>query len=297
MKNILYLLTATAAWGLNFFLAKIMMESSPALIAGFWRYVVAVFILLLLLWGNLPNWKQVMAQSKRLLLVGIIGIFGFNYLFFTGLEQTSAMNAALIMSMNPALTLVLNRLILKVPITRLHVLGVSIALVGAICLMTRGDFMAIGQVTIGKGDGLMWLANLTFAFYHIWVKQYSGGMQNIHFTFFTTLICCVCFLIAVQPYALFAWLAYPPVYWYSAIGMGGTGTALAYFAWNRGVAGLGVERAAIFMNTVPLFTSFFALLFGANLAFYHLWSGLIIISGLVLMQLQHWKAKKLVLKG
>ncbi len=80
------------------------------------------------------------------------------------------------------------------------------------------------------------------------------------------------------------------MFWLAALGMGGPGTALAYFSWNRGVAGLGIGKAAIFMNTVPLFTSIFAILFGATLAYYHLWSGLLILLGLIVIQLQQWKA-------
>lgn len=290
MKHVLFLLMATATWGLNFFLAKIMMESSTAIQAGFWRYCMAVLLLLPLLWRRLPKWKGILHQSKLLLLVGIVGIFGFNYFFFLGLATTSAINAALIMSLNPALTLLLARMLWQQKITRAQAIGVLLAFLGVVVLLTQGKPWAITNLQMGRGDGYMWAANFAFAIYHLGVKQYRGSMDNLHFTFFTTLICCLCFFVIIQPYPVGELGTYPARFWYAAIGMGGPGTALAYFSWNHGAAGLGVGRAPIYMNTVPLFTSLFALLFGATLYWHHLWSGLLIIAGLLVIQRQGWRA-------
>jgi len=292
MKNIAFLLIATATWGLNFFLAKIMMESSSALVAGFWRYFIAVLVLLPILWKQLPSWKLVLRQSRLLLFVGIVGIFAFNYFFFIGLSATSAINAALIMSLNPALTLLLARIIWKQTITSAQGLGMVLAFLGVAVLISKGEPWNLSGLAMEPGDTYMWIANLAFAIYHLGVRQYTGTMKNLHFTFFTTLICCFCFLLIIQPYPLMEPTTYPAVFWYAAIGMGGPGTALAYFSWNRGSAGLGIGRAAVFMNTVPFFTSLFALLFGASLYLYHFWSGLLIIAGLLVIQWQQWQAAR-----
>ncbi|MBX2871339.1 MAG: DMT family transporter [Saprospiraceae bacterium] len=292
MKNILYLLIATATWGLNFFLAKLMMESSSALEAGFWRYFIAVFILIPILWKQLPSWKIVWQNSKLLLGVGLVGVFGFNYFFFIGLSGTSAINAALIMSLNPALTLVLTWIIYGQRITPDQGLGILLAFFGVLFLISKGKPWQLSDVAMEPGDTYMWIANFAFATYHLGVRQYKGNMENLHFTFFTTLISCFCFFLVIQPYSWLSPTSYPADFWYAAIGMGGPGTALAYFAWNRGAAGLGLGRAAVFMNTVPFFTSLFALLFGATLYLYHLWSGLLIIAGLLVIQWQQWRSTR-----
>ncbi len=292
MKNILYLLLATATWGLNFFLAKLMMESSSALQAGFWRYFIAVLILIPILWKQLPSWSLVWQNSKLLLVVGLVGIFGFNYFFFIGLSGTSAINAALIMSLNPALTLVLAWIMYGHKISAAQGIGILLAFLGVLVLISKGKPWQLEGLVMEPGDTYMWIANFAFAVYHLGVRKYKGNLENIHFTFFTTLICCFCFLLVIQPYPLQELTTYPAEFWYAAIGMGGPGTALAYFAWNHGAAGLGLGRAAVFMNTVPFFTSIFALLFGATLYLFHLWSGLLIISGLLVIQLQQWRATR-----
>ncbi len=292
MKNILYLLIATATWGLNFFLAKMMMESSSALEAGFWRYFIAVLILAPILWKQLPSWKVVWQNSKLLLGVGLVGIFGFNYFFFIGLSGTSAINAALIMSLNPALTLVLAWMIYGQRISAAQGVGIFLAFLGVLVLISKGTPWALKALALEPGDKYMWVANFAFAAYHLGVRQYKGTMENLHFTFITTFICCCCFLVVIQPYPLLEPTTYPAEFWYAAIGMGGPGTALAYFAWNHGAAGLGLGRAAVFMNTVPFFTSLFALLFGATLYLYHLWSGLLILAGLLVIQWQQWRTTR-----
>lgn len=78
MKAILYLFTATFFWGLNFHLAKIMLKSTVFLEAGFWRYFFGVLVLLFLTYKDFPNFRIFKTHQKGLLLVGIVGLFGFN---------------------------------------------------------------------------------------------------------------------------------------------------------------------------------------------------------------------------
>lgn len=47
------------------------------------------------------------------MFLGVLGIFGFNSLFFVGLNYTSPVNGALIMGLNPLLTTIFARIILK----------------------------------------------------------------------------------------------------------------------------------------------------------------------------------------
>ena len=284
MKSAIFLTLSAVFWGLNFHLAQFMMESSSASEAAFWRYAVAVLGLLIFAWSAMPSWPRVRSQAKGILLVGVLGLFGFNYCFFKGLEYTSAVNASFIMSLNPALTVLLSSVMLREKIHRYHLIGITVAFLGVVCLISKGSIQNLISFRFSVGDGIIFLANVLFALHNVWIKRYAYQLGMINFTFLTTLACFLCFAAVMPVVGMGDVPSYPPLYWLSAIGIGWLGTSLAYYFWNRGVHDLGAARGSVFLNTVPLFTTLFAIVFGQSLYTYHLWSGVIIISGLVIMQ-------------
>ena len=85
----IFLLIGSAIfWGLNFHLAKIMLQYVNFIEAGFWRYLLGVgFLLLLLLRSHSwPPISQIRIGMKGILLVGVVGLFGFNLFFLFGNE-------------------------------------------------------------------------------------------------------------------------------------------------------------------------------------------------------------------
>ena len=108
-----YLMATMAAifWGANFNLAKPVVAEMGPYVAGASRYLLAAAIMILI--------TQVMRESTPLkhlrtyLILGVVGVFGFNLFFFLGMETTSAVNGALIMALNPLLTAILGYLILR----------------------------------------------------------------------------------------------------------------------------------------------------------------------------------------
>jgi drug/metabolite transporter (DMT)-like permease len=284
MRAILYLLMATTCWGLNFHLAKVMLATSSAMEAGLWRYIFGVTVLLLVSYRHLPTWRDIRDNAKPLLLIGGIGLFVFNFLFFTGMQYTTAVNASLIVGLNPATTLVLASLILGIRISRRQTLGILLAFVGVIYLVLKGNLSDISQMNISTGDIWIFAANVAFALHHVWVKKYAGKLHNQTFTFLTNAVCLAGFVLVMPFQGIGSIGDYPGLYWLAALGMGGLGTALAYMVWNLGIAKVGAPQAGIFMNFVPMSAALFALMFGESLHLYHLISGLLVVSGMIIMQ-------------
>ncbi|MDX2304770.1 MAG: DMT family transporter [Microscillaceae bacterium] len=284
MKAFLYLFTAAFLWGLNFHLAKVMLQDTGFLEAGFWRYFLGVLVLITLTFYDLPSYRVFRVHHKGLLLVGAIGLFGFNYLFFLGMQYTTAINATLIVSLNPALTLFFSYLILKTPMTRQHISGILLALVGVVYLLSKGNLYNLQKIQFSRGDMIILAANTVFALHHVWVKKYAVNISNRHFTFLTNLICLLCFVLVLPLSQLGNWTSYDLPFWLAAFGIGALGTAWAYLLWNVGVQKIGANKAGIFMNVVPLSGALLAVFFGESLYFYHLWSALLIISGLLWMR-------------
>ncbi len=279
-----YLAIAAIVWGLNFHLAKVMLSHTSIIEAGLWRYVFGVFVLFIISLKYLPAWSVIVKYSKALFYVGFIGLFGFNFFFFLGISKTSAINASLIASLNPAFTLICSYVILSTAITRNQILGIFMALLGVFLLILKGDLGAISSITVAEGDFWMLIACLVFALHHVWVKKYAKGLPNQSFTFLTNAVCLAGFFLILPFQPLGTISSYPLSFWGAAIGMGAVGTALAYYLWNLSVAKVGPLQAGIFINLVPLSTAMFAIFLGELVHWYHILSGTIILCGIFIMQ-------------
>ena len=285
---VFYLVGATVLWGLNFHLAKFMLSDVSFIEAGFWRYVLGVGFLIMaqIISGKgWPGTSQLLRGFKGYFLAGFIGLFGFSFFFFLGLKYTSALNASLQVSLNPLITLVLAHWILGTPIYRHQKVGMIVAIAGVLILVTKGRPYLLLEIDWSYGDGLIFIANVLFAIQHIWVKQYNKGSgSNISFTLITNGFCLIGFLLLLPFNPITPPGQLNASFWLSAFGIGVLGTGLAYIFWNAGIKSTGAANAGLYMNIVPFATAVFAVLIGAQIAFYHLASGALILIGMVYFQ-------------
>ena len=290
MKNSAILLVTVLFWALNFYLGKHAIQYVSPNAAGFWRYFFGVLALFALSAATFPSWQRIRENLFGVFLVGFVGLFGFIWLFFQGLQYTSEMNGALFISLNPATTLLLAMLLQGHKATWREILGIFIAFTGAVYLLTKGNIAAILEIAFNTGDLIFMLANVIFAIQNLWIKRYSKNLGNLHFTTLTNLCCLLGFAVLLLWEGQVFITSLPIDFWGAVAGMGIFGTALAYYCWNYGINAMGAARGAVFINAMPLFSAFFAILFGAELYGFHLVSCVLIIGGLLLVQ---WQKKEM----
>lgn len=288
MKATISLILATIFWGLNFHFAKFMLSESTFIESGAWRYIFGVVILILILVPSFKNDSFNKIPLKGVLLVGAIGLFGFNIFFFSGMQYTSALNAALIASLNPATTLLLSALILKTKIRSYHIIGATISLIGVLILLTQGSIDNLLNIKFNIGDLLIFGANLVFGLHHVWVKMYAGKISNLQFTAYTNVICLLGFILISFFLPAKIHIDHTTNYWLLSIGIGVFGTAIAYLLWNKGVSEIGADKAGMYMNMVPLTAAIFSLFLGLKIQTFHIISGIIIIAGISLTQISSY---------
>lgn len=244
---------ATFFWGSNFNAARALAEHHlPALTAAGARFAIAVAILLLMraLRGK-PESLLRPRDMLALVILGLIGVFSFNYAFFTALHTTSALNAALIMALSPLTTTLLSAWLLKTTIQRNQIAGIAIAFIG-VALVITGGHLAVLHVAIG--DLWMLYACLAWSVYTVLVKKYAATvppLQQARWTIAVGALALIVLalghesplpLLAQQPPSVFLIMAYMAV----------CGTVLAYLFWLQGIQALGPQRAAITFNLVPV---------------------------------------------
>ena len=273
-------------WGANFHLLKEMLATVNFIEAAFWRYLFAVFALTLFVIQKLPSWRSFLANIKGILLIGIFGLFGFNILLFWGLEYTSSVNASLIISLSPMTTLLLSYVFFKTKINTTQLSGMVLGILGVLYLLTKGHPGNFTIRSLSLGDVLVLIAMVLASSYHLGVKKYMENMSNLHFTFFTNLICLLCFLVILPTSTIPEPWEYGMSFWSVAAVFGIIGTSITYLLWNEGVGMIGPARAGVYMNLVPLSTALVAVLLGQSLNVYHYISGTLIFCGLLVFRIK-----------
>lgn len=251
--------------GATFNLAKYAVQYFSPASAAAWRFGIAALVLILLLGLQKQiNFKTVKSHWKMYILLGVIGIFGFNAFFFWGMQSTSPLNGALIMGTNPLVTTILAYLILKNPINKKQILGIGFALIGVTLVLTQGSLEIIQTLSISKGDLLILVGNLCWAIYGVLGKKYLNGSSSFETTTYTMIVGAICLLILTafssspQPLSNVTWSA-----WGAIIFMAIFTSVLGYLWWNKGMAIIGATNTSLFFNLVPVVTMFLSFLTGA----------------------------------
>ncbi|MCI4411275.1 MAG: DMT family transporter [Thiotrichales bacterium] len=280
----LLVLIATFFWGINFVLAGyVLADFSPNWSAATRFGGAALLLLGVAVWQG----AALLSLFRRYYLIyiplGVIGVTGFNLLFFYAMQTTSADNAALIMATNPLVTSLIAFLWLGERMPWNAVLALPIALIGVSIVVTHGNIANMTSVDYVLGDGLMLLANLCWALYNVLSRRFMPRENALANT------ALIIFSGAVALLLLALWHdGIPSLVMPSASGaiamvifiLGGT--VLAYLFWNMAIARLGAGKTALFMNAVPVFAFFAAILVGELPSSVQLLGGGIVLFGLFL---------------
>ncbi len=278
----LLLVLPTLFWAGNAVLARGVAELIPPVAMSFWRWSIALALLLPFTWRQTrQDWTGILAGWKNILQVGLLGIASFNTLLYTAANTTTAINIALTQSVMPAVIVLISFALFHERVSRLQLFAVSLCIFGAGYILIHGDWQRLQQLSFVEGDLLMLLAICLYALYSVLLRNRPA----IHPLSFLT----ATFVVGVAtllPLYLWELLATGPLELnrtvvLSLLYVGIFPSIFAYLCWNRGIQLIGANRAGLFINLIPLFTSVMAVAF-LNESFqgYHFVGIILIVSGL-----------------
>jgi len=285
-KNPYLLLTLTALfWSGNFVLARAIHADIPPLALSFWRWLIALSLLMPFIISPLKQqWPLLISQWKRIILLALAGISGFNSLVYLGTQYTNATNALLINAFIPVLTILFSWLFLQFYMSRTQFIGVTISVLGVMMILSRGDWQVFTAMSFNRGDLLIFIATICWALYTIWMKQLDARINRIMFLAVIIFIG----LIVILPFYLWELSQSAPLQLTagtiaSFIYVGIFPSLLAILFYNYGVAEVGPARASLFIHLMPVFGTLMANLFLAeSLLLYHVIGISAIFSGIYL---------------
>ena len=282
-----YLLVTTSAffWGANFVLAGPILAELPPLWAAAIRFVLGATLMFII--AGVRREKMlgpVRRHAATYLLLGTVGITGFNLFFFYALQSTSANSAALIMATNPLITALLATVFLGERPTARHLVALPVALIGVAVVISQGNMGRLSSFSFARGDLLMLAANLSWAMYNVLVRRcMPQGSAIVNTSWIMAAGAILLFSVAMGSDSHASAMDSKASMAMAVMVIGGT--VLAYLFWSIGIKRLGAARTAIFLNLVPVFAILIGAFLGSLPTMAQLAGGLLVLGGVSISML------------
>jgi len=269
--------------GATFNLAKYTIGYfSPSSAAALRFGLAAVTMLIILICSEGIKKSQLKKNWVSYIILGIVGIFGFNALFFVGLKYTSPVNGALIMGLNPLLTTIFARMILKDQITKKQVIGIFFAFIGALLVITKGSIQTIETLSISGGDLIILAGNVCWALYGVLGRRFVKDGTPLSTTTYTMIIGAVSLIV-------FSFITSNPISfsnipiraWGAIAFMAFFTSVLGYLWWNRGMKEIGASKTSLFFNLVPVVTMIISYVIGTPITVFQIIGAVLVILGVL----------------
>ena len=278
------LLTFTALfWAGNAIVARAARDLVPPVALAFWRWSLALLITLPFVWRYLKRDERVIRENWKIFaLLGCLGIGAFNTLLYTGLQETTALNAMLLQSGQPALILLVGSLVMGDRTSGRQIIGALVASLGVLSIIARGNLGALANLRFNTGDLIIASAVFLWAIYAVMLRR----RPSIHplSLFAVTLIIGIVFIAPFYAIEIQSGRLISPQ-WDSFLAIGYVGifpSILAYLFFNRGVELIGSAGTGMYMNILPVLGAGLAILFlNERLYVFHA-IGLVLIMGGIL---------------
>jgi len=281
-----YLLLTMLFWGGNAVAGKLAVGHISPMMLVTLRWVLAVGILAAIGWRQfLADWPVMRRHLVLLCVLGTCGFTFFNALFYTALTYTTAINVSIEQAGMPVLVILINFLLFRLRVAWLQLVGVIVTIAGVAITACHGDPRQLLALGVNVGDGMMLIAVVLYSGYTVFLRF----KPNIHWK---TLMLALAFFSFVTALPFAAWeiatgrAIYPDlegwaIAWYVAL----FPSALSQILYIRSNEMIGGNRAALFINLVPIFgTLLSVVLIGEKFQSYHALAIVLVLGGIWLAE-------------
>ncbi|MCR8980759.1 DMT family transporter [Brevibacillus laterosporus] len=279
MKNTLlgslYLSLAASIWGGMYVVVKVVVGFVPPLELVWFRYVIAIFALLMIGVVTKQSWR---IEKRDWLLIFIIGLIGNTISIVTqevGTMLSTAQMGAIITSTTPAFMVLFARIILKEKITYKKAISIILATLGVCIIVGNAHIDSSHQL----GGVSLLIAALTWSLMSVLIKRVPEQYSQIVVTSYAILVA----IALLTPFTIgrlaeldFQAMMHPSI-WGGLLYLGVISTACAFLLWNRGLQMLNASSGGLFFFFQPIVGTFLGwLLLGEQIGF-SFWIGTTLI--------------------
>ena len=285
----LKLLLTAFFWGGTFVAGRAIAKDVGPLSIAFLRFTLASVLLLLLTWRAekrlpLPSRDQILP----LVLLGLIGVFAYNALFFNALRLIHAGRAAVIIALNPVFIGLFAAYLFKDRLSPIKLVGILLSVTGAVIVITRGEFSQLLGGGVGWGEILTLGCMASWVAYSLIGKAILKGMSPLVSVSYSSVIGTLALFVPACAEGMMGHLTeYSTVDWLGISYLGVFGTVLGFVWYYEGIKKIGPTRAGQFINFVPVSAIVLAfLILGEPITWSLLIGGLFVLSGVYLANMR-----------
>ncbi|TDQ66892.1 drug/metabolite transporter (DMT)-like permease [Maritalea mobilis] len=209
-------------------------------------------------WVKNPSAIKQLRQPALVWLIGVTGLFGYHFFYFTALRNAPPVEAALINYLWPLLIVVFSALLPGEKLKPHHIVGALLGLGGAILIVTKAKGITVApEHAFGYLMGLC--AALAWSSYSVLSRRVAHVPTNAvtGFCAATALLSLICHLVweqTVWPEDLGQWLA--------ILGMGLGPLGSAFYTWDIGMKKGDIQLLGAGAYMVPLLATLIMIAFG-----------------------------------
>lgn len=241
-------------WGGTFIAGRVIARNIGPFSAAFLRFAIASGLLVSLTYRmekGLPSIRK--SQVVPVVLLGMTGIFAYNFFFFSGLKIIQAGRAALIIANNPVFIALLSAYFFKEKLTPIRFSGIVISVTGAIIVISKGNLTQILHGSLGRGELYILCCVASWVAYSLLGKAVMADLSPLVAVSYASVVGVAALLIPAYFEGIMQnFFQYSKLEWLSLFYLGFFGTVLGFVWYYEGIKRIGPTKASQFINFVPV---------------------------------------------
>lgn len=197
-------------------------------------------------------------QPWKVWLLGIAGLFGYHFFYFTALRNAPPVEAGLIAYLWPLLIVLFSALLPGEKLGWHHIVGALLGLAGAALIVTGGKGFTL-QAEFSFGYAMALVCALTWSGYSVLSRKFADVPTDVvtGFCAATAVLSLLCHLALEQT----VW-PQTPLEWLAIAGLGLGPVGLAFYVWDYGVKNGDIQVLGAASYAAPLLSTFALIITG-----------------------------------
>ena len=241
-------------WSGNILLARGLNDVLPPVGLAFWRWVLALLILLPIAARVGGGQHRLLLRHWRLVLAcGAFGIAGYNALAYVALQTVPAINMTVVNSAIPVVIPIVAFLIAGERPKGRQIAGILLSMVGVVWIIARGEPAALLSLSIGSGDLWVLASIVNWAIYTVILRYRPPDIDMIVFLVGSV----IAGLVVLAPFWVWEMargevMPLTPQTVAAVVYVAVFASVAAFLCWSRSVVLIGPTATGLSIHLIPV---------------------------------------------
>ena len=202
-------------------------------------------------WLWRPGASRNLRQPAKVWLLGVAGLFGYHFLYFSALRNAPAVDASLIAYLWPLFIVVGSALMPGERLRWFHIAGTLLGLAGTVLIITKGGGLGFDS-QYSFGYAMAGLCALTWSAYSLLSRRFAHVPTDA-----VTGFCAATSVLSLVSHLILEQTIWPEgiVQWLAVLGLGLFPVGAAFYVWDYGVKHGSIQVLGAASYAAPLLST------------------------------------------